>query len=613
MLQSMRSAAKYIWIAVAVFFVGGFLLLDTSGLLGAGGGGITNGTTVASVNGRDIPYATYANATQTLAQQEEQQRGRALSLDERRQTDSVAFEQIVSDILLQQEIRRRGITVTDEEIVQAAQFSPPPQLLESAELQTEGRFDPEKYRRFLQSPSARQTGLLAQLEQYYRSEIPRQKLFMQVASDVYVTDQRLWQIYRDGRDSAQVSAVAFRPELIPDSAVAVSEQEVRAYFEKNRGNFVRPGRAAISVIAVPRTITAADSAATRTRVAAIRQELLGGAKFEDVAKRESADSGSAANGGSLGTSYVRGQGFVKPFEDAAYALQPGQLSEPVLTQFGYHLIRVDSRRGDTLALRHILLPIGQSDSSATATDRRADQLTQLAGAGEGAARFDAAAKQLGLPVRRGVVFEGGRLFIDNRYVPSAGAWAFDGAAVGDVSDLFDSPDGYYLARLDSLTPGGQSRLEAVSREIRTYLAKQKKLDRLAQQAGQLAARAKAGTLEAAAQAAGQPVQKTGLFTRVNAVPLLGQFNQAIGAAFALPVGVVSAPVRTDDGVFVMRVDRRVESSRQAFEAQKAEQRRQITQALRSERVRDFLEDLRKSADLDDNRQKVFAASRRQDG
>ena len=116
------------------------------------------------------------------------------------------------DILLQQEIRRRGITVTDEEIVQAAQFNPPPQLLQSPELLTEGRFDPEKYRRFLQSPSARQTGLLAQLEQYYRSEIPRQKLFLQVASDVYVTDQRLWQIYRDGKDSAQVAYVALRPE-----------------------------------------------------------------------------------------------------------------------------------------------------------------------------------------------------------------------------------------------------------------------------------------------------------------------------------------------------------------------------------------------------------------
>ena len=612
MLQSMRSAAKYIWIAVAIFFVGGFLLLDTSGLLGAGSGGITNGTTVASVNGRDIPYQTYFAATQNLAQQEEQQRGRALSLDERRQTDSAAFEQLVSDIVLQQEIRRRGITVTEDEIVQAAQFNPPPQLLQSPELQTEGRFDPDKYRRFLQSPSAKQTGLLAQLEQYYRTEIPRQKLFLQVASDVYVTDQRLWQIYRDGHDSAQVSAVVLRPDQIPDSGVAVSDPEIRAYFDANKKNFQRPGRATLSVITVPRTITAADTAATRARLAALRQEIVGGAKFETVAERESADSASAKNGGSLGD-YVRGQGFVKPFEDAAFALQPGQLSEPVATQFGYHLIRLDARRGDTLTLRHILLPIAQSDSSATLTDKKADDLVRLAGEGDDRARFEAAAKQLGLPVRKGFVLEGGRLFIDGQYIPSVGAWAFDGAEPGETSELFDAPDGYHLARLDSLVPGGEPRIEGVRGEIRSYLAKQKKLDRLEKTAAQLATRAASSTLESAAQAAGEKVQQTNVFTRVNAVPLLGQFNEAIGAAFALPVGAVSAPVRTADGVVVMRVDRRVEASRPAFEAQKAEQRRQITQALRSERVRDFLDDLRKSAKIDDERQRIFAASRRQDG
>jgi peptidyl-prolyl cis-trans isomerase D len=608
----MRSAAKYIWIAVAVFFVGGFLLLDTSGLLGAGSGGVTNATTVAKVNGRTIPYQTYYAATQNLAQQEEQQRARALTLDERRQIDSVAFEQLVSDILLQQEIARRGITVSDEEIIQAAQFNPPPQLLQSPELLTEGRFDPEKYRRFLQSPSAKQTGLLAQLEQYYRGEIPRQKLFAQVAADVYVTDERLWQIYRDGNDSAQVSAVVLRPDQIPDSAVAITDQEVRAYFEKNKANFERPGRATISVITIPRTVTAADSAAIRARAATLRAEIAGGAKFEDVARRESSDSNSAANGGSLGN-YVRGQGFVKEFEDAAYALQPGQVSEPVLSPFGYHLIRVDEKKGDTLALRHILLPIAQSDTTATLTDRRADELLRLAGSSEDPKQFDAAAKQLGLPIRRGVVLEGGRLIIDNQYVPSAAAWAFDGATTGQTSELFDSPDGYFLARLDSLVPGGEPRLEGVAAEIRGYLAKEKKLDRLVQQGTQLAARAKAGTLEAAAQAAGLQVQQTQLFTRVNAVPLLGQFNEAIGAAFALPVGAVSAPVRTADGVYVMRVDRRTEAARQAFEAQKAEQRRQITGALRNERVRDFIDDLRKSAEIDDRRREVLASGRQQAG
>ena len=62
---------------------------------------------------------------------------------------------------------------------------------------TDGRFDPVKYNRLLTSSQAKQSGMLAGLESYYRSEIPRQKLFDQVSSDVYLSDERLWQIFRD--------------------------------------------------------------------------------------------------------------------------------------------------------------------------------------------------------------------------------------------------------------------------------------------------------------------------------------------------------------------------------------------------------------------------------
>ena len=109
----------------------------------------------------------------------------------------------------------------------------------------------------------------------------------------------------------------------------------------------------------------ADTAAARDRAAAIRAEVAGGAKFEDVAQRESADSVSGARGGDLGRG-PRGR-FVPEFETAAYALEPGELSQPVQTQFGYHVIRVDEKKGDTLALRHILVRIGQSDSTAAQT------------------------------------------------------------------------------------------------------------------------------------------------------------------------------------------------------------------------------------------------------
>ena len=290
MLQSMRSSAKYIWIFLVIFFVGGFLLAETSGLLGRAP--VTTTSAVAKVNGEEILATTWDNATRQLEQQATQQTGRSVSLDDRRHLQDQAFEQLVSDALLRQEYKRRGITVSDEEIADAARTSPPPQMIQSPELQTEGRFDPDKYQRFLASPAARQEGLLLQLEAYYRDAIPREKLFEQITSDVYVSDAQLWQIWKDTRDTAQMSYIALRPEMLPDTAVTVPDKEISDYYDKNKKDFERPAKARISVIILPRTISAADSAAARNRAVAIRERIVKGAKFEDVAKAESADSTS---------------------------------------------------------------------------------------------------------------------------------------------------------------------------------------------------------------------------------------------------------------------------------------------------------------------------------
>lgn len=605
MLQSMRSSAKYVWIFLVVAFVGGFLLAETSGLLGRAP--VTSSTAVATVNGEDILATTWYNAISALEQQATQQTGRSITLDERRRLADNAFEQLVGDALMRQEYRRRGITVTNDEIMEAARYSPPPELAQNPELQTDGRFDPEKYQRFLQSPAVRQQGILFQLEQYYRDAIPREKLFEQVAADVYVSDDRLWNIWRDTRDTAQISYVVFRPSLIADNEVTVPESEIKEYYDKNKKDFEKPARAVVSVIAIPRSVTAADSAAVRNRLIGLRDRILKGEKFEDVAKSESSDSVSAAQGGFLGKG-GRGR-FVPEFENAAYALAPGEISQPVLTSFGYHLIKVDEKKGDTIAVRHILLPITQSDSAATATDRLADELAKIAASSDKPGVLDEASKQLGLPIKHGTVLETDALTIDGKFIPSVGPWAFQGTKVGETSELFDAEDGYYLGRLDSLTKGGIPSLEEATPEIRSTLAIQKKLDKLMPRAQQFAAQAAKTSLEDAAKGAGMQVQQSEPFTRVGGAEGIGRLNQAIGAAFSLPIGAVSAPIRVYDGIFVERVDQRVLKDKAEWEKEKLAQRELVTQQLRQQRVRDFLQNLRDNAKIVDRRKEIEAAQR----
>jgi peptidyl-prolyl cis-trans isomerase D len=604
-LQTMRSSAKFVFWILLLAFGGVFLFTEASGLINRGS--VTPTTAVASVNGTDILYTDWQRRSSQLVQQQQQQSGRSLTQDEIKRIDNQAFDDMVADILLQQEYRKRGIVVSTDELRDYARFAPPQWVRSAPDLQTEGKFDPAKYQRLLASSQARQSGLLVELERYYRSEIPKEKLFEQVTSGVYAPDAELWRAWQDANDSASITFVAIRPTITAADS-SISDGDLRKYYDAHKAEFDHPATARVRVLYIPRVVSAADSAAVRTRINALRAEILGGAKFEDVAKRESADSVSAVNGGDLGKG-PKGR-FVPEFDKAAFALKPGELSQPIATQFGYHLIRVDSRQGDTISLRHILLKVQPSDSSAAKVDREADQLAKLAAGATGSAKFDQAAKTLGLTPFTVSVMEGEPAQHDGKYVPSVSAWAFGGAKRGESSDLFDAEDGYYLARLDSISEGGKT-FDAVKGAVRARVAMERAVERSVPAAQQLAAAARGTSLETAASAANLPVVKTGMTTRGGAVSSFGQLGEAIGAAFTLPLNTVSAPIRQTDGVYVIRVDARHPADKANFEAQKTALRARRLQQLRQQRLQMYLEDLRKSAAITDKRKDINAQLRRQ--
>ena len=606
MLQQMRSASKLIFVLMAVSFVVGFLLLETSGILNSSA--LTTSTEVAKVNGQEILYTQFQQAVAQEAEQQREQRGRPLNQDEMRQLENRVYEEMVTNVLLEQEYARRNITASPQEIREYANFQPPEPIMRSPELQTEGRFDPEKYRRYLNSAAARQSGLRLYLENYARNEIRRQKLFDQIATGTYITDDRLWRAWRDQKDTAQVTFVALSPDRIPDDDVSVSDDELSRYLKEHEKDLLRTGRAVVSIVAMPRVLGAADTLAARQKALQLRDEILKGAKFEDIARSESSDTASGAQGGDLGKG-VKGR-FVAPFENAAYALKVGEISQPVKTDFGFHLIRVDSRKGDTIALHHILIPIQLRDEAATQLDRRADTLAKIGANKLQPAAFDEATRALGLPVHKIVVAEGQPAMLDGAYIPDISAWAFRGVKPGETSDLIDAPTGYYLARLDSIEHGGTPTLESAKPELRASVLRQKKLDLLVAEGQALAQAAAKSTLESAAQAKGLTPTKSPPFTRMSDVPGLGRFNEAIGAAFALPIGVVSAPVKTQDNVVVLRVDQRKLADRATFDAQKDQQRASLMDLLRRKRIQDFVVNLRAAAKIDDNRKSIDAATRR---
>ena len=154
------------------------------------------------------------------------------------------------------------------------------------------------------------------------------------------------------RDIGLTSGAPKNPKraLIIAAAVVIG---LIGYFVYNRGR-VKDGEV-IPVVNADTANLKFDTLVAGMRAESLRRRIAAGEKFEDIARSESSDPSSGQNGGSLGT--VDDKEFVPEFRDAADTLTIGAVSHPVLTGFGYHLIKVSARQGHTVTVRHILIPI----------------------------------------------------------------------------------------------------------------------------------------------------------------------------------------------------------------------------------------------------------------
>lgn len=608
MMRSFRGMAKWIMIVLAVAFVGWMVFDVGMDVTGRGGAGVSN--EIARVNGTTIDQQTFYTAVRNAQEAQRRRAGSApTTLEEQKQLETAVLEELYQQILLNNELRRRGIRVTNEEIIAAARTSPPPEVMNHPDFKTDGQFDIAKYQRYVATTPEFQM----ELEARYREEIPRLKLFEGLAAGVYVPTSRLWRMYRDQHDSVTVRVLAILPEsFVADSTVRPTDEQVRAYYNQHRDEFRRPAYAYLSYVALPRLLNASDSAAARTRVDSLRRRIAGGADIAEIATQESADSGSAVNGGDLGEVKV-GQ-MVPEFERAALALKPGQVSPPVRTQYGWHIIKLESRndKAKTYRARHVLITFELAGAHRDQVEARADSLDRYAAEQSDPAALDSVAQQLGLAVLKAPpLSEGGRVQLGRFLIPDAGVWAFGTVRPGETSQVIETDNAFYVFRLDSLHAAGIPPFEAVKEEARRAVVREQKWEVVRALAQQLAAEVPSGArLQQIADRVHLPVQRLGPFTRVNPPVQLISALPAIGAAFGLGLERTGGPIETRDGVyFVEPVSRRTADST-AFVKQLETQRAQVIQAARQDRVRQVVTALREQAKVTDRRKEIEELARK---
>src|SRR5690242_4889626 len=603
MMRAMREITKPVFWVVAITFIGWMAYGQVQDLL-AGGKDV-----VLKVNGEVVRSQPFQQQYQAaLEQYRRQQGGGRLTREDEQQIQNQVADQFIHNILLDRAYRRLGITVSDEEIVEAARSGPPPQLipqvLQEPTFQTNGQFDITKWQRYLTTAGPE---FASQIEQLYREYLPQRKLQEYLTADVYVSDAKLWRIWRDQRESVTVAVLAVRPEDVPDSLAPVSDAELQRYYETHRNDFKRPAAAWLSYIALPRIPDARDSAAALARAQALRAEIVGGkASFADVAKKESTDSSTGTRGGDLGWITRTQSGFDPRFLAGLRGLAVGAVSQPVLSSFGYHLIRIDAAKGDSIHARHILVAIVPQGKRLDALDARTDTLDRLAADQADGSRLDSAARALHLPLERAPkLVQGDRLVLPEGPVPDASVWAFE-ARPGETSPVIDGARASYVFRLDSLEAAGIPPLAQVRSRVLDEARHEKQKARARERAEQVARELKDATdLIAAGRAHGQRVDKEGPFTRVTAGPEFTRNPLVLGAAFGLRPGERSDLIAGQTGFFLLQGVARTKADSAAWLKQRDRQREALMRPIEQARIQQYLAALRAKASIVDRRNEIF--------
>ncbi len=599
MMRTIREKTRYAIVFLAFAFAGwlvfeGIQSRETTAATG------TN-PVIATINGASVRYLRWRGFSASVLNQARAQKGAALTDEEARQADSEAWEQMIRAIVIEQEIARIGIGVTDGEISQAFRISPPPELIQDPAFRTDGQFDYAKYQAFFADPSVDEQ-LLRSIEEYYREQIPRRRFEQQLVAGVAVSDAEAWQEFRAQNETAIVSFVSVDPaRVVSDSDIVITEAEARAYHRSHRENFERPATATVRLISVSTVPTASDTALARNRADSVRTEILADRlDFETAAAEFSADTVSGQAGGELGR-YAPGQ-LIAPISATVENLAVGDVSEPVSTAAGFHLVRVSERTADTATVSHIVFPILLSAQGEDELFGRMDDIEGIA-LDDGLA---AAADSLDLNLREDVTLTDGFDF-----VPGAGSlgiavdWALnDTTRLGELSEFYENGSGFHIVELVSRTEAGDFSFDDVREQIEATLGAERRIELARRIAEQRVAKLGDGDIESFASATGWTLRTTEAFGRRQFVPGLGRDTEAIGAAFAAPLGATTGPYSAGEMLVVFRVDLRLEADAQLFDVMKSQLRAQMEAQIAQRRAFAWIEGVRESAVVVDLRDRL---------
>ena len=583
---------------------------------------------VASVNGETIAVEEYRITYKRLIEQVQQRFGN--DLDEEMikslQLPKQAISQLVDQMLMRQAATDLDLRVSDEDLSRS--------IKSISAFQTAGVFDPRLYKLVLDrnnlSPES--------FEVSQRDSLLVEKLNNIITGSVKVSDDEALEWYNWNNATVDLEFVVFEPDRYPDIAVTaeeiqqyfegakdsyktepqlkvrylnfeprnyvakveIPEVEISEYYEEHPAEFQNPKtvEARHILIKVGQDAAGEEAAKAKEKIEDVLKKARAGQDFAELAKQYS-EGPSKDKGGYLGS--FKREAMVKPFADKAFSMQAGEISDPVRTRFGWHIIKVEKVNEATVST----LADAKDQIRKKLTDEYARQLAY-----DGAEFiFDA-------------TFEGDKLesvasenqlvvhttdFFSSRGGPAKGVQnkeAFAKAAFelpeGEISEIQDFGDGFYLMEIIEKRPALVPELAVVEGNVRADLIKEKKGEKANMDAEALLSALKDGAdMATASKEFDLKAQSTGLFKRNDSIPNIGFERGISSAAFELsaqnnlPQEVIDGP----KGYYVIKFKQKKAPSMDDFDKEKEGIQSRLLQQKRFKTFQAWLDQRKKSSEI----------------
>jgi peptidyl-prolyl cis-trans isomerase D len=583
---------------------------------------------VALVNGEAITIDEYRQAYNNLLERYRQQYGEQLNEEfiEMLQVRKQALDSLVNQKLMELEAKKLDFRVSDQELAE---------YIRNVEaFQSDGVFDGRRYREIL----GRIRTTPEQFEKEQRISLLIQKLRNFIVDNVKVTEDEAMEFFKWFNASLKIKYTMFEPGkyeiATPDpeilkayfeenkeafkikpmrkvryvhfnpkdymDKVVLSDQEIKEYYDLNIGEFTTEETVEASHILIRVDNDAEEQVweDKKQQILSILENARAGEDFAALAREHSEDS-SREQGGQLGV-FGRGS-MVKPFEEAAFSMKAGEISDPVRTQFGWHIIKVENVNEAKIltleeSMEQIKKRLMETHSKTLASDA-AEAVYQISF--EGDDLVDAAEKM-------GVLLKTTDFFTDEGPQDASLGPRDKFAEIAfllsdmEISEINELSDGFYIIQLIGIQESRIPSFEEVDEEVASKwtLAKQDEVAR--QDAESFLEKVKSGsTMEDISEEFDVVVSESDFFRRNQPIPNLGNEPQILNAAFGLSQEkkYPEEILKGNNGYYIIAFQERKEPDSEDFEKEKENIRQRLMVQKQMKTFEDWMTQIRNNSKI----------------